>query len=115
MEHISVREPLAIDARLAELGQLRPGWLDGKGVPLSPGDLAWLAEAFAVDYADDLPTPYLFPTPEGHVLAEWALKPWSPSLEIDPAAKRGTWHALNLETDEESARKLDLTNADDWT
>ncbi len=108
------RDPLDIDARLGELKLLQAGWLDGQGIPPAHDGLDWLSEAFDRHYPDDLKLPYLFPTPEGHVLAEWSLKPWSPSLEIDLATKRGEWHALNLDTDAEDTQDLDLTNADDW-
>lgn len=49
------------------------------------------------------------------MLAEWSLPPWSPSLEIDLAEKRGEWHNLNLDRDAEQTETLDLGNADDWT
>lgn len=104
-------DPLDIAARLAEFKRLKVGWLDGKGVPPPHGGLDWLAETFA---ASDVSRPYLFPTPDGRVLAEWSLPPWAPSVEIDLAGKSGEWHAANLETDVEETRTLDLTNSLDW-
>lgn len=107
-------DPLDIVARLAEFKRLKLGWLDGKGVPPSLDGLDWLADSFATSYPADAPLPYLFPTPEGRVLAEWSLPPWAPSIEIDPTEKWGEWHALNLDTDVEETRTLDLTNPNDW-
>ncbi|HTU92122.1 MAG TPA: hypothetical protein VMF69_18715 [Gemmataceae bacterium] len=114
VEHISILDPLDIAARIDEFKLLKAGWLDGKGVAPDHDGLDWLSEAFDRRYPDDLSLPYLFPTPEGCVLAEWSLHPWSPSLEIDLAKKRGDWHVLNLDTDEEETKELDLTNDGDW-
>lgn len=114
VEHVTILDPLDIRVRIDELKRLGPGWLDGEGAAPSSGGLNWLADTFDRFFPDNVPLPYLFPTPEGQVLAEWSLKPWSPSMEIDLAAKRGEWHALNHDTDEEVTKNLDLTNVNDW-
>ena len=80
-----------------------------------PASLDWVTTAFEERYPNNLRLPYLFPTPAAQVLAEGSLAPWSLSLEIVPVAKRGYWHALNLETDEEAEKELDLVSVDDWT
>jgi hypothetical protein len=107
-------ESLDIAARIEELKLLKRGWLDGKGLPPAHDGLVWLAAAFAHFYPADLPSPYLFPTAEGRVLAEWSLRPWSPSVEIDLASKRGEWHALNLDTDAEVTKELVLDDSETW-
>ena len=93
---------------------LRDGWLDGKGAAPAVASLDWIAAAFEERYPDDLRLPYLFPTPSGQLMAEWSLASWSLSLEIDPPAKRGSWHGLNLTTDEEIERNLDLSDGGEW-
>lgn len=105
---------LDIRVRLDEIKLLKAGWLDGKGIAPAHDGLDWLASSFDSHYRDDVPLPYLFPTPEGHMRAEWSLKNWMPSLEIDLSRKRGVWHALNLDTEEEQTRELDLTQRADW-
>jgi hypothetical protein len=107
-------DPLDLKRRVDELKLLTDGWLDGEGVAPPAAVLDWTSTAFAERYPDDLRLPYLFPTPAGRVLAEWSLAPWSLSLEIDTVAKRGYWHALNLETDEEAEKELDLASVEDW-
>ncbi len=114
MPQVRSTNPRAVAGRFEELKQLLPGWLDGRGEVPAPCDLDWLAGAFDRSYPADLAPPYLFPTPEGGVLAEWDCKRWSPSLDIDPATRRGEWHLLNLDTDEERERGLDLTAPGDW-
>jgi len=114
VEHVVVLDPLDIGVRIDELKLLKEGWLDGKGVPPARQGLDWLEKSFDVLYPADVALPYLFPTPEGRVLAEWSLPPWAPSVEIDLVAKSGDWHALNLETDAEDTRTLDLSNPTGW-
>jgi len=115
VDQVVVIDPLDIRARVEELKLLRHCWLDGKGVAPPPAFLDWIAATFEERYPDDLRLPYLFPTPAGRVLAEWPLAPWSLTLEVDPDAKQGDWHALNLNTDDEDEKELDLNGADAWT
>ena len=42
------------------------------------------------------------------------MAPWAVSLGIDLGAKSGQWHSLNLDTDVEETRDLDLTKPSDW-
>lgn len=111
----TILDPLDIRTRIEELKALKPGWLDGKGLVPSGDGLDWLADSFEVLDSEELPRPYLFPTPEGSVLVEWQQKPWSLSLEVDLEARVGEWHALNLETDFEESATLDLRNIEGWS
>ncbi len=60
--------------RLAELADLPPGWLYGQGEAIQPSEIAWLMSLFAAMETLELPPPLLFPTPEGHVQAEWTFE-----------------------------------------
>ena len=59
--------------RLTQIGQLEAGWLYGKGEAVPASEIAWLIALFARLEILDIPQPHLFPTPEGHVQAEWNL------------------------------------------
>jgi hypothetical protein len=59
--------------RLTQLAQLEPGWLYGEGVPIPASEITWLIALFARLEILGMPQPHLFPTPEGHVQAEWSL------------------------------------------
>ncbi len=111
----TILDPLDIRTRVEELKALKPGWLDGKGLVHSRDGLDWLGDSFEALDPEELPRPYLYPTPEGSVLAEWQQKPWSLSLEIDLEAKVGEWHALNLETDIEETATINLRNFEGWS
>ena len=114
VERVTLLDPLDIGVRIDELKQLGPGWLDGKGLAISAQQLDWIAETFATYYPDDVKLPYLFPTLEGNLLAEWSLGKHAVSFEMDLKARTGDWHVLNLETDEEDASQFDLNSPKDW-
>ena len=107
--------PLDVAAQLADLAQLEDGWFNGEGYAPDRDGLAWLADRFERCWPRDLPSPYIFPTVEGGVQAEWSLPPYEASLEVDLGARTGEWHALNLETDAEDRRTCDLDVDGDWT
>lgn len=114
VEHISILDPLDVSARLDELRGLRDGWLEGKGK--APGDegLNWFAASFDRRFPDGLPLPRVYPTAEGGLQLEWTLGSKEISLEVDLATHRGEWHSLDLASDTEDSRTLNLDEAGDW-
>ncbi|AMD92497.1 hypothetical protein [Desulfomicrobium orale] len=115
VEHLSLLDSNDIAARVEELKSLRHGWLDGKqGFAPDKAGLDWLAETFQRNYPDELPQPYLYPTAEGGVQAEWSLNDWEISLEVDFERHQGQWHALNMSNEQEEERTLNLNEPADW-
>lgn len=114
VEHVSLLDPNDIAARLDEFRSLKPGWFDGEGLSPVPEGLDWLNRAFEAHYPDDLPLPYLYPTVEGNVRAEWSLPPYEVSLDILIVDRGGVWHSLNLDDDREMVKDLDLEDRADW-
>lgn len=114
VEHISVLDGMDVAARLEELKLLKNGWLEGEGRAPKSEQLDWLAEVFDSFYPGELPTPYLYPTPEGGVQAEWTSGDWEASLDIDLGKQKSSWHLLNIVTDEELEAEFDLTKPEDW-
>ena len=106
---------LDISARLNELRTLKDGWLEGKGSAPAGEGLDWLTGAFQEHFPQNSVRPYLYPTAEGGVQAEWSLEPWEASLEIDLTSHRGQWHLLNLRTDQEQHREINLNCDEDWS
>lgn len=112
VEHITQLDPLDIETRLEELSQLQDGWLDGKGRALDRASLTRLAQAFDERFGLDLPLPYLYPTPEGGVQAEWTLGSWEVSLEITLPSLGSAFQSLHVTTGESTELELSLTDAD---
>lgn len=111
---MSILDPFHIRVRSDELKSLENGWLDGKGLAPSHQGLDWLAGEFDRLFPDDLPLPYLYPTPEGGVRAEWSIRHHELSLEINLSARVGAWHSLNVDDDDEASRELDLKDSKAW-
>jgi hypothetical protein len=115
VEHITLLEANDIFVRLDEFSAIRHGWLDGKkGFAPSANGLTWLANCFKSYYPDDLPAPYLYPTAEGGVQAEWSTNTHEISLDIDIDSHQAQWHALNMSTGQDDSQQLDLSDPDKW-
>lgn len=117
VEHVTSLDPLDIETRLEELAQLQDGWLDGKGRALDEASLVSLAQAFDERFSPDLPLPYLYPTPEGGVQAEWTLGPWEASLEIALPTFNADYQAVHTATGDTREQTLLLAAEDGsgWT
>lgn len=90
------------------------GWLEGGGVAPSADGLDWLAETLESNLGEDSPRPYLYPTEDGGVQAEWSLSNWRVSLDINLQSRSGDWFALNLETDNAEEREFRCDKVSDW-
>lgn len=114
IEHINLLDPLDVSERLDELNKLNDGWLDGEGLAPNHEGLDWLSNCFNRCFPDDLPLPYIYPTAEGGIQAEWPLPPYDASLEISLMTHQGEWHCLNLNTCEEETYTFNLDDNSDW-
>ena len=115
---------LDIKNRLDSFKELKDGWADGMqpasewgngyGKAPSHNGLEWLKKQFATHYPHDLPRPYLYPTPEGNVEAEWELGPHYPSMEVNLDTCQGEWYCLDLSTDNSYEKDLQLDDFLSW-
>jgi len=114
IDAITPIHPLDVGAQLDDLRGLKAGWLNGDG-PVFPGaDLNRLEDLFYQNYPAELSPPHLYPTPEGHVRAEWSLTRYEASLEIDLTTLVGYWHVLNLDDNSDDAYELNLAEPAAW-
>jgi hypothetical protein len=113
VEHITLLDPLDVETRLEELMQLKNGWLDGQGQAPQPTQLVQLIQDFDQHYDPDLRLPYLYPTAEGGIQAEWSMNGWEVSLDIDLVQQRAEFQALNLSNHECQDQMIEL-NAEGW-
>ncbi len=124
VERVMALAPLDVTAQLDDLRNLEDGWADGvqyagdwgKGYGKAPSHagLDWLSARFTDEYPDDLPRPYIYPTPEGGVQLEWRVGTYDISLEVELEARVGDWHNLNMEDIEADTRLLNLDDSRDW-
>lgn len=114
VEDVVLLDPLDVPSQLDEFRTMVDGWLDGEGRAPAPELIEWLEDSFDSFYPDDAELPYLYPTTEGGVQAEWTLGAHEVSLRFHPHDHTGEWHDLALDTDEEETRELDLTQRGEW-
>ncbi len=103
-----------IDRQLEKLSGLEDGWLDGEGLAPSIQGISWLASKFAQHLHDHEFDPYFYPTEDGNIQIEWIIEQRDMTLEIDLKTHRGYWHELDLGTNGEDSRYLDMNSVDAW-
>lgn len=114
VENIILLDPLDVQARLDKFRILKDGWLDGNGIAPSHAGLDWLSQLFETNYPDELVLPYIYPTEEGGIQAEWSIEPFDISLEINLKSHRANWHCFNLKTNDVEEKSIDLDNPEEW-
>lgn len=112
--HISILDPNDVAVRIEELRMLKNGWFDGLGFAFSKDGLDWLGKMFDNYYPEELILPYLYPTSEGKVQAEWTIGEMEISLEIDIENYQGEWQSFDLVKGDECYNELNLNNEVDW-
>ncbi|MCC6186099.1 MAG: hypothetical protein IT256_02995 [Chitinophagaceae bacterium] len=114
IEQISIIDPLDVIYRLDEISLLEDGWLNGEGVAPTKDGLDWFANMFEGNFDKNLPLPFIFPTPEGGIQAEWSLDGYDISLNINLESKDSNYHELNFLNDADIELKFALGNPEDW-
>ena len=94
VDSISPLESLDIGKRIDDLLQLKKGWLDGRGVSLSPEGCQQITDGFDFLFNKNLPLPFLFPTPEGGLSLEWDVEDRSMVMEVDLFTLDATYQLL---------------------
>ena len=113
-KEVPPRTGIDIRSQLDSMRTMKDDWLEGGGAAPSPGGLDWLAQVFRAYYPDDCPRPYLYPTEDGGVQAEWSLEQWTVSWGINLESRSGDWFALNRKTDQAVEKPLRCDEASDW-
>ena len=103
-----------VAAQIDELRAMKDGWYEGEGFAPSREGLEWLDAVFPREYDRNLPLPRIYPTFDGDVQLEWMVGRNDASLEVDLSQRLGYWHNLNLKTDIDEERQLDLNDSDEW-
>ena len=124
VDTVSLIPPLDVPGQLDEFRDMRDGWADGmqhpsgwgSGYGKAPGHqgLDWLADRFVSEYPDDLPLPRAYPTPEGGVELEWRIGRYDISLEVDIEGHVGEWNWVDLNSEDEGEKALDMDAGNDW-
>ncbi len=94
--------PLALlDARFAELGELREGWFEPGSPRLDPSGLASFKSFIRQVVTEGITTsPFIYPTPDGGIQAEWSFPSWEVSAKASLTNGVLYLHATHLEGDD---------------
>jgi hypothetical protein len=102
--------PLA--EQVGALGALAPGLVDGPSAAYDPHALAWcLALLTGITTAFHLTTPFVHPTPEGHVRVEWPARGWNVALKLDVVTRSAVARAVSTRDDMIVEVSVQLTDA----
>jgi hypothetical protein len=93
--------PTPIEIQIESLKALAPGWYDDTSPAYEPAALDWLTRLLkGLLDGFRLPTPYLYPTPEGLARAEWSAPHWEIIATIDLATRSAEVLAARVDSDE---------------
>ncbi len=101
-------------SRLDDLRGMQDGWYEGEGVAPSDAGLDWLSTTFERHYPDDAPMPYTYPTFEGGISMEWSVENNEAMLEINIDAHSAEWFWLDLDSDDECEKTINMDAIEDW-
>lgn len=113
IEDITLLDQIDFGYQLAEIGELQPGWLDGKGASFDKNQLRQLGILFHENYSLEK-DPWVYPAQDGLLLAEWEKGDWRFSMEIELASMKGDFLALNMTDNQEFSKVFDLMSPVEW-
>ena len=90
----------ALAAQFEKLGTVADGWLEGAGRAIDPELLAWASDRLLETFPEDLPFPFVCPTPTGSIFLEWTLGDWTVSAELTSVNGDCELQAVNTQTGE---------------
>ena len=92
--------PTSVGDQVDALRSLPDRWFDDDSRAFDPVTIEWLGKLLsAVQDAFDLPTPYVYPTPEGHARAEWPGSGWEVIVSVDLQKREAALTAVKLGSD----------------
>lgn len=93
--------PTQIEVQVEALAGLAPGWFDEASPAFDAGRLSWLSKLLsALLDSFRLPTPYVYPTPEGAARLEWSAPRWEIVTTIDLSKRTADALAARADSDE---------------
>lgn len=91
-----------LDERLDEIARTPAGWYSGENPAPDASAIARMSELAALVTTEaGVPTPYVYPLPDGSITAEWTRGDWEISATVTLPNLAIALHALNVDTDEE--------------
>lgn len=113
---VSILDPLDVPSRLWDLSFVKNGWFDGEqGIGIDRRRAIKLGRLFDENYDSNIQLPYIYPTIEGGIQAEWSTDIYEISLEVSLDTLESSYHEYNVQTKESVEKQFDLNNESNWT
>lgn len=101
--------PTPLDDRIAQIADLGEGWFEPNSPRFEPDVLGYFRDYLSDVLADGtIPAPFIYPTPEGNLQAEWSFPAWEVTLLLRPRDPIALLHATHLESDAERDIRLEI-------
>ncbi|MEY3425478.1 MAG: hypothetical protein RL679_836 [Bacteroidota bacterium] len=114
IEHMDVLDPMDVSVRLDQIALLEEGWYYGEGIKVDAESLKAFNIIFNANFEKELPLPATFPSIDGNIQMEWNSNVHDISLKINLADQTAELHHLNLVTDEEFEKTVNILSSEDW-
>lgn len=98
--------PISLENRLLELATLGPGWFEPDSAALDQNVLASFRALLAALLAGGVPQPFVYPTPEGALQAEWSFPTWEVTVAVYGT---GIAHAHTTHLDSDKGGDLEMS------
>jgi hypothetical protein len=105
--------PIPIDRQIASLAKLDDGWYDDSSRKYESAHLRWLTLLLSsVVNAHSLPTPYIYPTPEGLMSVEWSSNSSEVIVSVDLSRRSADVIAFRLASESIEDLTVDFADVD---
>jgi hypothetical protein len=111
---MDVLDPMDVSVRLDQIALLEEGWYYGEGIKVDAESLKAFNIIFNANFEKELPLPATFPSIDGNIQMEWNSNVHDISLKINLADQTAELHHLNLVTDEEFEKTVNILSSEDW-
>jgi hypothetical protein len=92
--------PTPVELQIASLAALQEGWFDDMSPAYQTADLSWVAKLLqGILDGLGLPTPYIYPTPEGLARAEWSSPKWEVIVNLHLSERMAEVLAVRVDSD----------------
>jgi hypothetical protein len=103
---------LPFEDRLDEIATAEEGWFEEGNPAPSMAAVEAMRQFITLIIQDGMPAPYIYPTPDGGVAAEWSNGDWEASANIGIGGDSIEFHAINAQSLKELRNIYKLTSSD---
>lgn len=100
-----------IPEQILKISELKEGWLDGEGVEFDRSVLENVSKTLLRLSEYDIPTPYIYPNPEGSIEVEWPFNSYEVIAEFVENGQVAKLMSINAQTGASVEFSLDVSDS----